>query len=169
MMVTFRIGRTLLRSVREDLDRPHAFAFERVGFLFCRFGSLPMGGLIVLGCEYMIVADEHYINDNRFGAVVGAGAFRLALERTLTGAVGIFHVHMHSHRGTPSPSPIDLRETAKFVPDFFHVQSALPHGALVVSRDSISGRVWLNEDGRPIEITSVSVVGSPLSMGRLDQ
>ena len=166
MMVNFRIGRALLQEVREDLDRPHAFAFERVGFLFCRFGSLPMGGLVVLGREYSTVADEDYINDDRFGAVVGAGAFRSALERTLTDALGIFHVHMHSHRGTPFPSPIDLRETAKFVPDFFHVQGAVPHGALIVSRDEISGRVWLGEDAKPIEITATTVIGSPLLFRR---
>lgn len=167
MTVTLRVPGALLREMRQDLDRPHVFALERVGFLFCRFGSLPMGGLVVLGAEYMSVADDDYIDDDRYGAVVGAGAFRRALERTLKDALGVFHVHMHSHCGTPSPSPIDVRETSKFVPDFFHVRSGLPHGALILSRDAMSGRVWLREDDDPIEITAASAVGAPLALGRI--
>ncbi|HTR77878.1 MAG TPA: hypothetical protein VMH39_07195, partial [Gemmatimonadaceae bacterium] len=105
-------------------------------------------------------------DDDRFGAVIGAGAFRRALERTLTDALGIFHVHMHAHRGMPSPSQIDLRETTRFVPDFFHVQGALPHGALILSRDAISGRVWLSERASPMSVTATMVVGAPLVLGR---
>ncbi len=131
--------------------------------MLCRFGRLGPARIVVLAWDYMGVHDDEYINDRGFGALIGPEPFRRVLERTLIEAVGVFHVHMHEHRGIPSPSQIDLRETAKFVPDLFHVRSDLPHGALILSKDSLSGRVWLGERMRPISITTVSVVGAPLT------
>ena len=129
MKMTLRITRILLDDIRRDLERPHEFASERVGWVFCRFGSTNSAGLLVLAHEYMPVADDHYIDDGRFGALIGAAAFRRARERTLDDALGIFHVHMHAHAGPASPSAVDLTESRKFVPDLFHVQSTLPLAA----------------------------------------
>ena len=80
MIVTLRIRRALLADIRCDLERPHEFAFERVGFVFCRFGSTKTGGLVVLAHEYMPVEDEHYIDDSRFGALIGADTRRCSRD-----------------------------------------------------------------------------------------
>jgi proteasome lid subunit RPN8/RPN11 len=166
MKISFRVRREMLDSVRRDLERPHEFAFERVGFLFCRFGSLKSNGLVVLAHEYMPLMDNEYIDDARFGALIGASGFRRALEHTLTNALGIFHIHFHAHPGLPAPSGIDVRESAHFVPDFFHIRESLPHGVLIASDDSVSGRVWLAETAQPIPIATLTVVGAPMQFVR---
>lgn len=168
MSIEFRITRQMLDLVRADLSRPHGFAAERVGFVYCRFGRIGRRGLVVLAFGYEWIDDANYIDDRAFGAVINSTAFRGALGRALREAVGVFHIHMHNHPGTPSPSGADLRETAKFVPDFFHARPNLPHGALILSRDRLSGRVWFKKQGRPEAIENVRVVGSPLlSFGAL--
>jgi len=159
----FKITRKLIDHVRTDVRRPHAFAGERVGFILCRFGVTSRPDLLVLAHSYHAVADEDYIDDMQYGAVINSAAFRKAMQLAYTNAVGLFHVHLHEHSGKPSPSGIDVRETSAFVPDFFHVRPRLPHGALVLSADSISGRIWVPEDRKPSTIDRFTVVGTPLS------
>jgi hypothetical protein len=157
--VLFKTPNSLLEIVREDLIRPHAFAFERVGFLPCRMARLKPSGLVVLACEYLPVADEDYVNDCTVGAMMGANAIRKALQFAYDNAVGMYHVHMHDHPGIPRPSKTDLDETAKFVPDFWHVRPEMAHGAIIVSRDSISGRCWFPGRRKPISFSKLTIVG----------
>lgn len=161
-MVQLRIGRLLLDEMREDLRRKHRFAHERVGFLYCRYGRLSTGSVVILAAEYRPVPDSQYIDDPRFGAVIGADAFRDVIQTVHDVSVGAFHVHLHGGRGIPGPSHVDLEETAAFVPDFFHGRSDVPHGALILNTDSLSGRVWMEEDGTPSPITEIRVVGAPI-------
>jgi hypothetical protein len=76
--------------------------------------------------------------------------------------VGLFHVHVHGHTGVPAPSGVDVRETAKFVPDFFHVRPNLPHGAMILSSDSLSARIWVSSAARPKPVDQFSIIGAPL-------
>lgn len=79
----------------------------------------------------------------------------------------MFHVHMHEHWGRPWFSHIDSRESAKFVPDFWNVRPEFPHGALVLSLDSVSGLCWMSQLNKPIRISKFSIVGAPLRIIRL--
>lgn len=162
MKIRFKITRKLLSHMRADLSRSHDFALERVGFLMCRFSVAPRVGLLILGHSYHFVSDDDYIDDDRYGAVVNSHAFRGALQVSLRQNVGIFHAHLHPHDGVPSPSRIDLVETAKFVPDFFHVRPLLPHGAIILSNDSLSARAWLPPSRVAVPVASATVVGTPL-------
>ena len=162
MRVLFKITSSLLESVREDVLRPHAFAFERVGFLSCRFAHLKPFGLIILACDYLSVADSDYVNDSTVGAMMGSEAIRKALQFAYNNDVGMFHVHMHDHSGLPRPSRTDLDETAKFVPDFWHVKPQMPHGAIILSRDSLSGRCWYPGRQKPISMSKFAIVGPRL-------
>lgn len=162
MRFTFKITRHLLERIRADLRRTHAHALERVGFITCRFALIGGHDLLCLAHGYLPVADEDYIEDKRFGALIGSAAFRKAMQLAYTQDVGLFHVHLHDHDGVPLPSGIDERETAKFVPDFFHVRPNLPHGAIVLSSDSLSGRIWLN-NAKPQAFHDLTVVGAPLT------
>lgn len=166
MRISLRITQPMLGRVRLDLRRSHPHAAERVGFVFCRFGLSERDELLVLAYDYAPVLDSDYIPDQTLGALIGAGAFRSALERTLSEAVGVFHIHMHQHPGSPCPSATDRRESARFVPDFFHIRRNLPHGALIVSHDTLSGHLWLEESGRPIRISTVAVVGTSSTIAR---
>ena len=167
MTVIFRARDDLLAAVRRDLQRPHPFAAERVGFLLCRAGGLAGGGVVILVADYHAVENDDYLDDRRVGAMMGPGAIRKAMQRAYnSGAqdVSLFHIHMHEHRGVPSFSRVDLTEAVKFVPDFFNAAPAMPHGAIVLSHDRAAGLCWPKCGTGPEPIGRFASVGAPLSL-----
>jgi len=159
MNLHFRITGQLLNSIHEDLGRPHPFAAERVGFLTCGVGALPRDGLAIYAAAYHPVPDEDYIDDHRAAAMLGAAAFRKILQLAYREPVSVFHVHRHDHRGTPHPSHVDETESARFVPDFWKVCPKHPHGILILSFDSLYGKVWHPESREILPFTDYRVVG----------
>lgn len=123
-------------------------------------------GVVILAHDYRPVEDADYIDDPTVGAMMGPAAIRKGLEFALNNQVGIFHVHMHEHTGRPGFSRTDARESAKFVPDFWNVRPEMPHGALVVSKDSLYGKCWYPCMAAPIEIGEFVMVGSPVVFAR---
>lgn len=159
MKVIFKITDQLLGSIRDDLERPHRFAAERVGFISVR-AVKTAANLIILAEGYHPVADEDYMDDMSVGAMMSQEAIRQALNVALLKPVGMFHVHMHSHHGRPGFSRTDLREQKKFVPDFFKV-SNLVHGAIVLSYDRQTGSVWVSPS-KVLPIKEFNIVGPRL-------
>lgn len=143
MRTIFRATADFVKRMRQDLERPHAFAAERVGFISVRAANAGES-LLLLAHEYHPVADADYVNAPSVGAMMGQEAIRKALNIALLQPVGMIHVHMHGHRGVPGFSKIDLTEQLHFVPDFFKVRKDMPHGAMVLSFDKAAGRIWLN-------------------------
>lgn len=162
MIIQFKITRKLLDEVRRDLDRRHPFAAERVGFISCKVGALPAGGVVILAHAHHPVEDDDYLDDPTVGAMMGPGAIRKAMQRAYNENVSMFHVHMHDHLGTPWFSKIDIREAKKFVPDFWNVRPEMPHGALVFSMDSVAGLCWLPQTHQVEMVSKISIVGAPL-------
>jgi hypothetical protein len=163
MKIHFKTLRSLVSCIRTDLLRPHPFAAERVGFISCRVAETH-GGIVALAEGYHPVDDEDYLDDQTAGAMMGPAAIRKALQLAYGDRVSMFHVHMHQHSGLPWFSGLDLRENAKFVPDFWNVRPEFPHGALVLSSDSIAGLCWLTPRKKPVRITEFTVVGTPMSL-----
>ncbi len=161
MKVAFRINRALLSLVHDDLSRPHPFAHERVGFIGCRVAALQDGHL-VLADTYQPVHDDDYEDDPTVGAMMGAGAIRKALQFAYQHPVAMFHVHRHEHKGLPGFSRTDVRENAKFIPDFWKVRPATPHGAIVLSYDAIAGAWWDPATRQAQPIDEFAVLGQPL-------
>lgn len=159
----------LVATMREDLLRPHPFAAERVGFVACGTSSDPRNGLIVCARSYHPVADDDYIDDPRFGAVIGSGGFRMAFQVAYQSDAAILHVHLHGHKGRPRPSRDDLEETAKFVPDFFNVRPRRPHGALILSKTEMSCRIWTAANANPVPVPKIAVVGFPMLVIRTNE
>lgn len=164
MRIVFKISRVLLNTVRSDLARPHPFAWERVGFLAGHPGAIGNREIVILAQSYYPVADADYVDTDSVGAMMGAGAIRKALQIGLSNRVSMFHVHMHEHVGKPQFSGVDLRESAVFMPDFWHVCSSHPHGALVLSKDSAAGLCWCPGSRHPLPIEEIVVVGSPMEV-----
>jgi len=159
--IHFKIRRDLLREVRRDLARPHSFAAERVGFMAAGFSSTA-DELAVLARGYRGVSDEDYLPDHSVGAMMGPEAIRKAVQWATSEGVGMFHVHAHHGRGHPRFSGVDLREQAKFVPNFFEYAPQCAHGALVLSDVFAYGHIWLGDD-RPYDVVTRFVeVGVPL-------
>ena len=161
MKVCFKITTALLTTIRADLRRPHPFAHERVGFISAGLSAVG-DGLLVLAREYRPVADDEYLNDPTVGAMMGPDAIRNALQWALQDGVAMFHVHTHIGHGIPGFSGIDLRENAKFVPDFFKVAPQCAHGAIVLSDTAAHGLIWVGRSPPNHFITSFVEVGVPL-------
>ncbi|HEY6342939.1 MAG TPA: hypothetical protein VIY49_15710 [Bryobacteraceae bacterium] len=87
--------------------------------------------------------------------------------------VCVFHVHSHGGRGIPRFSEVDLRESAKFVPDFFKVAPQMVHGSIVLSDDAAAGRFLVSGNSGPADVSEFVEVGTPEKMGlrmkRLDR
>lgn len=165
MKTAFRITTGLLGKIRHDLRRPHPFAAERVGFISARPAAA--GSTVsIIAADYHPVADDDYEKDRRVGAMIGPAAIRKALQVAYRGNVSMFHVHMHEHAGAPWFSRVDLTEYPKFVPDFFNVQAGLPHGAILLSHDEITGLLWAAKGRQPQLLDEAIEVGAPLRIFR---
>jgi hypothetical protein len=161
MRVRFKITTALLASIRADLDRPHPFAYERVGFILAGVAACA-SEVLVLAREYQPVADEDYLPDDSVGAMMGPEAIRKAMEWAWLKKVAIFHVHSHGGRGIPGFSRVDARESAKFVPDFLKVAPEMIHGAVVLSDHAAVGRFWVAGNGGPQDVSEFVEVGMPM-------
>lgn len=166
MNITFRFPQELLLAIHADLDRPHKFAAERVGFISCEASQSTSGDVALIAKHYSPVADDHYLDDPRVGAMMGPAAIRTALQFAYQHPVSMFHIHRHDHRGNPRFSPVDIRENARFIPDFWKVRPNQPHGAIVLSFNSMFGMCWVQPGIEPLPINKFEIQQSELSKFR---
>jgi hypothetical protein len=160
MRTILKLTATLYEDLVERLREPHAFAGERVAFLKCR-PALSAASLLLLAGGVLHVEDGDYVDDPSAGATIGRSGLRKALQTAYNEAVSMVHVHLHEHRGRPGFSRTDLRENARFVPDFWNVQPSLPHGAVVFSFNSAVGQCWIPGKSLPSGV-EVAIVGSAM-------
>jgi hypothetical protein len=165
MNIRFKITTALLAVIRNDLERRHPLAHERVGFIGAGLAAAH-DNLLILARSYRPVMDNEYLPDPSVGAMVGADAFRRARQWAMDERMAIFHVHSHGGMGVPGFSSIDNRENAKFIPNFLSIAPQCAHGALVLSDNAAAGQVWLKRGGVPPRIASFSAVGMPLQSWR---
>jgi hypothetical protein len=165
MKVVLKITSALLKEIRSDLARPHAFAHERVGFVSVGLSSLG-DDVLMLPRAYRAVEDEDYLRDASVGAMMGPHAIRKVLQWALQEGHGMLHVHTHCGRGIPGFSGVDIRENAKFVPDFLKVAPQCVHGALVLSDEAVRGQVWFDRKGAAHPVDTFIEVGPTLRKWR---
>lgn len=161
MNIRFKITSALLATIRIDLRRPHPFAHERVGFISAGLAAA-YDQVLILAREYRPVRDDEYLPDPSVGAMMSAEAIRSARQWAMTDGVAIFHVHTHGGRGVPGFSGIDVRENAKFVPNFVSVARHCVHGAIVLSDTAAFGQVWLDRKSPQPFIAAFTEVGMPI-------
>jgi len=167
MNVHFKLTAAMLEGIIADLRRPHPFAAERAGFIGCKTSAC-RGGVLVLAHTYIPLPDDWYVDDPSFGCVFNADAMRAAMQFALANDASMFHVHMHGYIGTPWFSRPDLRESSKFVPDFWNVKPDLPHGTLVLSPDGAAGLCWYPRQKKPLRICQITALGFPMKfLGRV--
>jgi hypothetical protein len=166
MTIILRMRQDLGEHIRADLQRRHPFAHERVGFISARIAHLAEDGLVVFAEGYHPVDDGDYLDDPTVGAMMASSAIRKALELAYVRKLAMIHVHMHDHTGPPAFSSVDLRESAKFMPNFFHVAPRLPHCAVVLSADRAIGLCWRPGLQKPVYIDRIVEVGAPLRISR---
>jgi len=165
MNIHFKITGALLTTIRIDLRRPHAFAHERVGFIAAGLAA-SHDELLILAREYRPVRDDEYLQDPSVGAMMSAGAIRRARQWAMDDRVAVFHVHTHGGRGIPGFSGVDVRENAKFVPNFVSVAPHAVHGAIVLSDTAAFGQVWLDRDASQTFVNRFTETGMPIRTWR---
>ena len=161
MKIRFKITSALLTTIRIDLQRPHPFAHERVGFIAAGMAAAH-DELLILAREYQPVQDDEYLPDPSVGAMMSAEAIRRARQWAMDGRAAIFHVHSHGGRGIPGFSGVDVRENAKFVLNFVSVAPQCVHGAIVLSDTAACGQVWLDRTSPQPRISAFTEVGMPI-------
>lgn len=162
MKIQLKITKVLLENVQADLERPHPFTAERVAFIGCKVATFQPNGVLVLGQTLHSLEDDDYLKNSHVGAMMGPSAIRKALQVAYREPLAMFHVHMHNHSGEPWFSRIDLTEASNFVPDFWHVRPDFPHGAIVLSCDSMAGLCWIPGLQKPVRISEFTIVGAPM-------
>lgn len=161
-MNIIRINQSILNDIRSDLVRPHPYAYERVGFLFCKQGYLN-DGLIVLATSYESIPDNHYIDDPDVGARISTYAIRNAMQRVMDTGEGALHVHMHEHYGRPNFSPVDKRSLPSLISSFQKVGVNSVHGAMLLSLNEIIALLWITGKSQPVYVNKISSVGFPMT------
>jgi hypothetical protein len=164
MKIQIRLTRATYDKVRKDLERPHHFAGERVGFLKAKMGNRDGDPLLVLLTEYEAVPDDQYVFDPKAGARINSTAIRNAMQGILDSGLGAFHVHMHPHSGRPSLSPLDHRELPKLISSFRAVGPNTAHGIFLMSYDHCVGFVWIPGVQQATQSSKVSIVGFPMEL-----
>lgn len=159
MIHFLRSSSLLWQRIHRDLDRPHEFAVERVGFLFCR-KARGSEGVGLIAAEYRAVKDSHYLQCLEMGALVGADGIREAMQHAYHDQYSVMHVHRHEHTGKPWFSVVDVEENNKLIPTFWNVAPSVPHGALLLSIDRARALVWDDPNSRRAHcIETITTIG----------
>jgi hypothetical protein len=162
MNATIKIGAAMLDAIRRDLERRHAFAWERVGFITAACAGTA-SGILLLARSYTPVADADYERASGVGAQIGSDAMRKALQSAYRPQHALLHIHTHGGSGIPAFSGTDCRSADEFVPSFFNALPRMPHGIIVLSDDAAAGSLWLAPDRSPIPVARFVRVGAPYS------
>src|SRR5882762_4524 len=124
MNFILRMTRRFAARIVSDLGRPHDYAHERVGFLYCST-TRAADDWIVFPSHYNPVGDDRYVDDPSVGASIDGTAIRAALQKALDTGLSCFHVHLHSLL-FPGFGDLDLEEQEKLLPSFVATSGRVP-------------------------------------------
>lgn len=153
-----------MSEIRADMERPHAFAFERVGCVFTRLAIHDTDRPIILATRYKSLADDHYVRDDSVGARIGSAAIQGLMQEILDTRQGAFLVHLHGHRGMPLLSAVDRQAMLPLVPSLRNAEPKVAHGVLLLSEDCVAGWALLPDQNHFAKIEKITVVGFPMSL-----
>lgn len=166
-MAEIRLLRSVYDAIRQDIARPHAFAWERIGFAYGKLGNFTGDEPLVLLHQYEPIPDEQYVEDESVGARIDGEAITAAMQNVLdhkAARVGAFHIHVHDHAGPTGLSKTDRAEIPLLIPSFKSVGKEAAHGLIIFSHDHAMSWVWLPGKQEPVVASRIVVVGAPLSI-----
>ncbi len=156
-----RIPAELYKKMIEDLNRPHPFAAERVGFLAASFLQSDSNSTIITITGYHTVPDEDYIDDKEVGASINTNAIRREMQEVIRTGHGCLHVHLHNHAGKPYPSITDKKSLPDVSRSFLNANPAVPCGYLILSEDNFYCALYDFEKTQPAFADQFTIVGYP--------
>jgi len=160
--IKIRIPKEILNSIKEDLKRPHSFAYERVGFLFTKSKRLKNNTILILGVDYSPIPDLDYIEDHKVGAKINADAIRMAMQSILDRKCGCFHVHLHEINGMPSPSFTDNNGIKGVLDSFSNISRTQLNGMLILSEDSLYASLKIPAEIKMFLPKLITIIGYPM-------
>ncbi|MDQ5936896.1 MAG: hypothetical protein QG574_4236 [Cyanobacteriota bacterium erpe_2018_sw_21hr_WHONDRS-SW48-000092_B_bin.40] len=144
-MIEIRLPTDLYAHIVEDLQKPHEFALERVGFVFGKFDELTSDKSVVLLHQYTAVADDDYIENDNYAAAINSESIVKAMQvvRVKRAEPGcVFHIHTHEHKGRPSFSRQDQQGLPPLIPGFLRSAPKGVHGLILLSHNNGIAQVW---------------------------
>ena len=159
----------LYQQILQDLQRPHPFAEERIGFVLGRLGTSAGRAQSILLTRYLAIPDNHYLDDSTVGARIGPEAMTAAMQAVHSGrksGEGIFHIHLHASNGRTGMSLTDRREIPPLIPGFQGVGRKAAHGIIILSLNHGTGWVWPPDAPSPVQVETLSVIGTPIRVFR---
>lgn len=164
MSLSLKLTRELYNNIIKDLDRPHSFAYERVGFVFGRIGNKGQSDELIILNRYLSVDDNNYEKNKRVGASINSRAIRDVMQKALNDSVCVFHVHLHYGTGRPGLSRTDKEGITPLIPSFQAVCPLQKHGILLFNEDSISAWVLSQNKKSFLKVDKVSIIGYPINI-----
>ena len=161
MIVTIRCPRTFHAGLVTDLERRHAFAYERVGWVFAKTSSATENEMLLFPVEYVPVKDSDYVRDDVVGARFNTASIRAALQHARNTGLSCLQTHRHDHWGHTAFSRVDINTIDNLAPSFGAMAPKAPHGGLVLSRDSAAARLWLPGGAAPAT-PRIVLIGFPM-------
>lgn len=161
-----RIPEVLHDRIVADLRRPHAFAYERVGFAVV--GTSLDGGHAPIYCvyDYVPVQDEGYTPSKDAAATINGSAIRSAMQLAMDTGQCIVHVHAHDFTSLPMFSAIDDADHEGLVRSFRNLGISRPYGFLLLGNGGFLMRVWPAGSNNYVETRMVTIVGAHTWCGR---
>ena len=158
--VHIKIPKVLLDTIKIDLERHHAYAFERVGFCYGTSTKINAFEWVVIINNYMPVRDENYIKTNEVGARINSKAINEAFQYAFTNKHGLFHIHTHNFKtGLPQFGTDDLESGNELMLSFQNYVTEQLHGIIVLSKNSINAKVLLPAKNNLEKVDQISIIG----------
>ena len=163
--IIIRISDTLLSQIKNDLKRPHGFAYERIGFIGSKHKLLSTGTIIIFMTEYFPVPDNQYIDDSDVGARINSTAIREALQRIIDDKIGSFHTHYHTFSAnSPEFSPTDMKDNPEIIKSFSYADKKQVHGMIVLGNSGMNALVKIPGESELRQVNRIIGVGYPMKI-----
>jgi hypothetical protein len=164
MNITIRISRHLDSEIRNDLIRPHQFAFERIGFVSGVHSKLEKDEYLIILKKYYPIDEVDYIKDHSVGARINGNAIRKIMQHILDNHEGMFHIHMHPFNVPPGMSRTDSREIPPVLESLRNVDKSVMNGCIILSNTLYIAHIDVPDQKQLIVTKNIRVVGFSFSI-----
>jgi hypothetical protein len=147
MNIVIKLTHSMDQEIRDDLNRPHPFAVERVGFVSATGSMVGLDDYLIVLKKYYPVKDGDYIEDDTVGCRINGNAIRIAMQHILSSHESMFHIHLHAFKSIPSMSITDRKEIPQIVKSLCNVNPNIIHGFIIMSKTHYKGYVKIPKSG----------------------
>lgn len=147
---------------------PRKFNAEQAAFGFARWeGSLGHG---ILRCaEWLPISTRGFASRSKLHFELTDESRGAVIKKAHDLGASLVEFHSHDGDWPAAFSPSDLWGLAEFVPHIMWRLRGRPYAALVVTRESHDGLVWLDSSRKPVCLDGITVDGRVFESTRLSE